>query len=146
MTRRPARLFHPVPVLIVLSVFLAVTASADAEPEIHHVEGDVQKPVKIESPAPVYPPELKKERVEGQVIAHTVITEEGRVESVEILETPRPEFGDAVRESLAKWKFEPATLDGEPVSVFYQLTINFRLTPAGSEKEQAGVENARLLG
>jgi len=28
---------------------------------------------------------------------------------------------------MSKWKFEPATLNGEPVDVYYNLTVNFRL-------------------
>lgn len=30
-------------------------------------------------------------------------------------------------EAVREWKFEPATLDGEPVAVYYNLTINFTL-------------------
>ncbi|MCP3998882.1 MAG: hypothetical protein GY722_28025 [bacterium] len=30
-------------------------------------------------------------------------------------------------EAFWRWKFEPAKLDGEPVDVYYNLTINFKL-------------------
>jgi len=30
-------------------------------------------------------------------------------------------------EAVAKWKFEPATLNGQPVAVSAQVEVNFRL-------------------
>jgi len=30
-------------------------------------------------------------------------------------------------EAVRKWRFAPATLDGEPVEVYYNLTLDFRL-------------------
>jgi outer membrane biosynthesis protein TonB len=30
-------------------------------------------------------------------------------------------------EAVRKWRFEPATLNGEPVAVYYNFTLNFRL-------------------
>ncbi len=30
-------------------------------------------------------------------------------------------------ETVKKWKFKPATLNGEPVAVYYSLTVSFRL-------------------
>ncbi len=29
--------------------------------------------------------------------------------------------------AIQQWKFRPATLNGEPVAVYYNLTVNFRL-------------------
>ncbi len=29
--------------------------------------------------------------------------------------------------TVKKWKFKPATLDGKPVATIYNLTMNFRL-------------------
>jgi len=29
--------------------------------------------------------------------------------------------------AIKKWKFKPATLNGKPVDVYYNLTVNFRL-------------------
>jgi periplasmic protein TonB len=30
-------------------------------------------------------------------------------------------------EAVRKWKFKPGTLNGQPVPVIYNLTVNFRL-------------------
>jgi hypothetical protein len=41
-------------------------------------------------------------------------------------------------ESLLQWTFEPATLDGKPVAVYYNLTFNFRLQEKPLEKADEG--------
>jgi protein TonB len=33
----------------------------------------------------------------------------------------------AAAEAVKKWKFKPATLNGKPVDVYYNLTVNFTL-------------------
>jgi TonB family protein len=33
----------------------------------------------------------------------------------------------AAADAVKKWKFKPATLNGKPVAVIYNLTVNFRL-------------------
>lgn len=118
-----------------LVVTLAPAALA-AERKIHAVEGDVEKPIRTHGPAPAYPPIAKEERIQGRVVAKTVITTEGTIESVEIIESLGEEFDAAVRDALKEWRFEPAKLDGEPVDVHYHLTFNFKLD--GKKKEAEG--------
>ena len=67
------------------------------------------------------------------MIARTVTNTEGRVEEVEIGE----DFDAAVREVLKEWEFEPATLRGEPVAVYYNLTFKFRLDSKKSKETEA---------
>jgi protein TonB len=33
----------------------------------------------------------------------------------------------AAAEAIKSWKFKPATLNGKPVAVYYNLTVNFTL-------------------
>jgi outer membrane biosynthesis protein TonB len=40
---------------------------------------------------------------------------------------PAPTISYAVMESVHQWKFEPGTLDGQPVDVLSNLTVNFKL-------------------
>ncbi|MCP3957150.1 MAG: energy transducer TonB [bacterium] len=119
-------------VAALLVVTLAPAALA-GDAKIHTVEGDVEKPVRTHGPAPAYPETARKDRIQGRVIAKTVISTEGTIESVEIVESLGEEFDTAVREVLKEWRFEPAKLDGEPVDVYYNLTFNFKLD--GKKKE-----------
>ncbi len=118
-----------------LLLLILAPASLAGEAGILTVEGDVEKPVRIQGPAPAYPEMARKERIQGRVIAQTVINTDGRIEAIEIVESIGEEFDTAVREVLEQWEFEPATLGGEPVSVYYNLTFNFRLDGDKSEKQ-----------
>ena len=36
-------------------------------------------------------------------------------------------LSEAAEEAVKEWKFKPATLNGEPVDVIFNLTVNFTL-------------------
>ena len=101
---------------------------------IYNVEGDVQKPIRLTGPAPVYPEEARKERIQGMVVVKAVIDHEGKVVSTEVVESAREDLDAAAAEAIGAWTFEPATLKGEPVSVYYNLTVNFRLERGETQK------------
>ncbi|MBD3855825.1 MAG: energy transducer TonB [Acidobacteria bacterium] len=63
----------------------------------------------------------------GMVTVETVITEEGVVEEIQVVESPDDRLSAAAIEAIEQWKFEPALCDGRPVGVYYNLTIKFRL-------------------
>jgi TonB family protein len=93
-----------------------------------YIEGGPIDPPKVrEKLPPKYPPEMRKERISGAVIAELVIDESGAVRNVEVKESPSPELGAAATEAIEQWSFEPATMNGEPVAVRYIVTVMFRL-------------------
>lgn len=103
--------------------FLVVQPAAKAL----FVRGDVQHPRKIEATAPKYTEAARKERLQGIVILQATINEKGLVEDVEVIKELPLGLTENAIEALRHWTFEPATLDGDPVAVFYNLTFNFRL-------------------
>ncbi|MDY7096319.1 MAG: energy transducer TonB [Acidobacteriota bacterium] len=61
----------------------------------------------------------------GPIILETVIDTQGRIESLRFLKKQPPEcIEQPIRDSLRTWQFKPAELNGEPVSVYYMLTVN----------------------
>jgi len=92
-----------------------------------HVGGEVRKPEKISAPQPQYTEEARKAKIQGVVIAQAIIDIEGRVGSVRILKGLPHGLSESAIETLKTWRFRPATLEGEPVAVYYNLTMNFRL-------------------
>jgi protein TonB len=83
--------------------------------------------VVVEKVNPKYPPSAKDEKVMGTVVVESVITEEGVVDDVRVIENPDDRLAAAAVEALKQWRFEPALCDGTPVGVYYNLTFNFRL-------------------
>ncbi|MDY7093458.1 MAG: energy transducer TonB [Acidobacteriota bacterium] len=92
-----------------------------------HVGGDVSAPVKISSPPPQYTEIARKARIQGVVIVQAIINKDGRVENVKVLKGLPMGLDQAAVDAIKKWRFEPATLNGKPVTVYYNLTVNFTL-------------------
>lgn len=96
-------------------------------------EGDLRPPRALEKIPPSYPEEARKQRIQGVVVLRTVIAEDGSVTDVEVLKGQPEGLSEAAVEAVSQWRFEPATLNGKPIAVYYNLTINFRLD---TEKEK----------
>ena len=110
------------------------TKRPDGEMVPLQVQDNVQKPRKISSPAPAYPEDARSERVEGVVVLQTIIGKNGKVSpEVKVLLSPDERLSAAAIDAVRTWTFEPATLDGEPVDVYYNLTINFHLEKEDDE-------------
>jgi len=92
-----------------------------------HVGGDVKAPVKTYSPQPAYTEIARKARIQGVVIVQAIIDKQGRVTNVKVLKGLPMGLDQAAVESIKTWKFQPATLNGKPVDVYYNLTVNFTL-------------------
>jgi protein TonB len=82
----------------------------------------------IDQVAPRYPAIARRARAEGRVILRAVIRRDGSVGSVQILRDLPYGLGDAAREAVRQWRFRPAEYRGEPIAVYYTVTVNFRLT------------------
>ena len=72
----------------------------------------------IPKPRPMPPGSVKAESM-----LDAVIDEEGCVRDIKICRGGEDEgFDRAVRETIGRWVFEPATFDGKPISVYYTIT------------------------
>jgi len=88
---------------------------------------EITHPVVVEKISPKYPSDAHEEKVTGMVIVESVVTEEGIVEEIQVLESPDERLSRAAVDAIRQWRFDPALCDGEPVAVYYNLTVNFRL-------------------
>lgn len=113
--------------LALLSIVIAVAANADAP---LRVGGDVKAPILVERVDPAYSAEARAHRISGIVIVEALIDRSGNVAEVNVLK-PLP-FGldRAAVDAVKQWKFKPATQNGKPVAVLFNLTVNFILKPS----------------
>jgi TonB family protein len=58
------------------------------------------------------------------LIVRATITSEGDVSDVVVLRSVRPAIDDLYVAAIRRWRFQPATLHGRPVAVYYRLTAN----------------------
>ena len=95
--------------------------------DVKTVDGEVTAPRAIQKAPPKYTEEARKERIQGVVVLRLVIDETGAVSDVEVLKGLPLGLTETAIAAVEQWRFEPATYQGEPVSVLYNITINFRL-------------------
>lgn len=92
------------------------------------VGGDVVGPRRVDGPPPGYTMDARRARVQGNVILRVVIDTAGDVHLEEVLKGMPMGLTESAVQAIEDWKFEPATLHGEPVAVYYNLLVEFRLT------------------
>lgn len=90
------------------------------------IGGDVNPARLVSSVPPVYPALAKAQHVAGDVRIDALIDATGRVSSMKVVSGPTL-LHTAAMEALRKWRYQPATLDGNAVSMHLTVTIQFRL-------------------
>ncbi|MES1240753.1 MAG: energy transducer TonB [Acidobacteriota bacterium] len=91
------------------------------------VGGAVMKPEVVFRTEPRYTELARKARVEGVVVIRAIIDERGNVTDVQLLRGQPMGLDQAAMEAVRTWRFKPATLHGNPVKVYFNLTVNFTL-------------------
>ena len=77
---------------------------------------------------PNYPNRALRSGIEGIVTVEFTITTDGSVKDAEIIEAEPPNiFDKSVLRAIAKWKFNPDMVDGQPVEKRARQDIKFTL-------------------
>jgi len=76
---------------------------------------------------PVYPPLAKAARVQGPVLLAAIISKAGTIEDLHVI-SGHPMLVAAAIEAVRQWRYRPYILNGEPVEVETQITVNFTLS------------------
>jgi len=88
------------------------------------VGGNVKEPRLLSRVMPEYPLVAKEAGIQGDVLIKTTIDAKGNVVNVQIVSGPQMLRGPALA-ALRRWKYEPSTLNGQPISVQMLVTIKF---------------------
>jgi len=75
---------------------------------------------------PTYPSIALQMRIEGPVDLLATISKTGNITAVKILHGD-PQLARAALEAVKQWKYKPYLLDGQPVEIQTQITVNFKL-------------------
>ena len=98
----------------------------DQEPYLPGV-GDVTMPEVISREKAIYPEAARADKLEAQVIIEVVVDKEGKPTNPRIL-TPPTIFDASALESVATYKYKPATKNGQPVAVTMNIITVFKFT------------------
>ena len=102
-----------------------------AEPEIFdagvvRVPAAVMEANLIASRVPAYPETAKAEGIEGRVVMEALISKNGTVEGVRVIEGDR-HLRAAAEDAVRKWHYRPYLVSGRPVDVGTTVRVDFRL-------------------
>jgi TonB family protein len=75
---------------------------------------------------PVYPVEARSQHIEGAVKLEALVGEDGIVHEVTIT-SGLPLLAKAAAQAVKQWRYQPFQLNGKPVSMHNQITIQFKL-------------------
>jgi TonB family protein len=92
-------------------------------------DAGVIKPKVTYKPAPRYPDAARKAKLEGHVVVLTAIDEQGVPHAPMVMDMTAgaEELAASAVDAVSAWRFEPATLNGKPVSVYLTITVQFKL-------------------
>ncbi len=87
----------------------------------HISEGDL-----IHKVQPAYPALARSARIQGVVVLEAMISKQGTIEDLRLL-AGHPMLASAAIDAVRQWRYRPYILNGEPVEVETQITVNFAL-------------------
>jgi TonB family protein len=76
----------------------------------------------LSSRVPIYPDSARGAK--GLVVMHAVVTSEGRVEGLRVLQGD-PELRNAAMDAASAWRYRPYLLNGKPVDVSTTISVDF---------------------
>jgi protein TonB len=75
---------------------------------------------------PAYPALARSARIQGVVVLEAMISKQGTIENLRLL-SGHPMLAPAAIDAVRQWRYRPYILNGEPVEVETQITVNFAL-------------------
>ncbi len=97
-----------------------------ATPQRVRVSQGVTQGLIIRRVQPTYPPLARSARIQGTVLLQAEISKTGDIQNLRLI-SGHPMLAPAAIEAVKQWKYKPYILNGEPVEVETQITVNFTL-------------------
>jgi periplasmic protein TonB len=98
-----------------------------ATPQRVRVSQGVTQGLLIKRIQPAYPPLARQARIQGTVLLQAEISKTGDIQNLRLI-SGHPMLAPAAIEAVKQWKYRPYILNGEPVDVETQITVNFTLS------------------
>jgi TonB family protein len=91
-----------------------------------NVSQGVSRGLLVKKTQPVYPASAMQMHIEGAVELLATISKEGNISAVKIV-SGDARLARAAVDAVKQWKYKPYLLNGEPVEIQTQVTMNFKL-------------------
>lgn len=103
-----------------------VAVPRPATPKAVRVSSGVAEGLLIRQVRPQYPELARNALVQGIVVLHAVIGQDGTVRDLRLI-SGHPLLVAAAIDAVRQWRYRPYTLNGEPVDVDTTIQVNFTL-------------------
>jgi TonB family protein len=113
-------------VSVSFSFYPSILVPAGLEPQTSGQGTTLQVGQLLSRVDPVYPEEAEKQQMEGTVELHSIIGQDGTVQSVEPRSGPALLVAAAAN-AVRKWRYTPSSVGGQPVEAEEDITVTFRL-------------------
>jgi TonB family protein len=84
-----------------------------------------EDPVPLVAPTPAYPAHARDYRIQGKVVLHVYIEDDGTPCWVKVLRGD-PLLVDAAVDAIHRWRFQPAMRQGVPVGSWMEIPMDFK--------------------
>ena len=98
-----------------------------AAPQRVRVSQGVTSGLLVHRVQPNYPPLARQARIQGSVVLQAEISKDGAIENLRLM-SGHPMLAPSAIEAVRQWRYKPYILNGEPVAVETQITVNFTLS------------------
>jgi protein TonB len=104
----------------------SMTAPKIATPQRVRLSQGVTEGNLLNKVTPLYPDIAKRARIQGVVVLQAVISKQGTIENLRVV-SGHPMLTQSALDAVRQWRYRPYLLNGEPVEVETQITVNFNL-------------------
>jgi TonB family protein len=84
-------------------------------------------PVLLYKVQPEYSDEARQAKYQGSVVLSVEVSDAGTVRNVQVLHSLGLGLDEKAIEAVKRWRFKPGTLNGTPVNMQTQVSVEFRL-------------------
>ncbi|GEM_PF-1677191 len=111
-----------------LLIWMAAGAALAFQAEPVYRARDGAQPAKVlRRVEPRYTPEARREMIQGVVVLEVVVDAQGDPARISVVSPLGFGLDERAIQAVSRWKFEPGTRDGRPVSTVITVEVNFRL-------------------
>lgn len=102
----------------------------------------------VKSQEAIYPSEARRQGIQGQVILKVLISENGEVETAEVV-SGDPILAESALDAVKKWKFKPFIRNGKVVRVSTKLPFDFyfkdKIMEQGVSADRSATSNSKVV-
>jgi TonB family protein len=92
-----------------------------------HQAPGMTHPTPVYQPNPEYADRPRRKKIQGNVMLSMIVNADGTVRDPQVTQSLDKDLDKKALECVKKWKFQPATKDGQPVAMRVVVEVNFHL-------------------